>query len=138
MRIFSVLMVLSFLLIAGIETGDLHAQWVKDGVSVTSNQYPRFHRMIPDGAGGAIVVWTDSPSYHLDVQRIDIDGYVQWTVDGVAVCTASSAQHKPALMLDGLGSAIITWTDNRVGARGIYAQKVTELHGLKPVASDLV
>ena len=43
----------------------------------------------------------------------------------VPVCTATGGQVSPAMVSDGAGGAIITWSDNRSGDSGdIYAQRV--------------
>ncbi|MBA7532249.1 hypothetical protein ES705_24475 [subsurface metagenome] len=44
---------------------------------------------------------------------------VRWTVDGVAISTASGAQYEPTITSDGDGGAIITWYDS-----DIYAQRI--------------
>jgi len=51
---------------------------------------------------------------------------VQWTADGVALCTAAGDQFGPTFVSDGLGGAIATWTDERNGSANgdIYAQRV--------------
>lgn len=47
----------------------------------------------------------------------------QWVQDGVAVCQASGGEYLPQLVSDGLGGAIITWTDYRSNM-DIYAQRI--------------
>ena len=51
-------------------------------------------------------------------------GAVQWTADGVAICSAYGNQNYPRITSDGLGGAVITWDDSRSGAinTDIYAQ----------------
>jgi hypothetical protein len=83
---------------------------------------------ISDGAGGAIIAWTDQRSLaYMDIyaQRISADGKVLWTADGVAVCTALYDQDEPALVSDGAGGAIIAWHDARSMNYDIYAQRVS-------------
>ncbi len=80
-----------------------------------------------DGVGGAILVWEDWRSIGRDVyaQRIDSNGNVQWTVGGVAICTAGNIQWLPQITSDGVGGAIITWIDYRSGLTyDIYAQRI--------------
>jgi hypothetical protein len=51
---------------------------------------------------------------------------VQWTTDGIAVCTASDDQVTPTIASDGSGGAIITWLDFRSSSDyDIYAQQVS-------------
>lgn len=81
-----------------------------------------------DGSGGAIIVWPDyrsGSSSDIYVQRVDASGVVQWTMDGVVICTASNNQGSQQIVTDGLGGAIIIWADKRTGSDyDIYAQRV--------------
>jgi len=88
-----------------------------------------------DGSGGAIVVWEDTRNGYPDIyaQRVDDSGEVQWTENGVAICTAPSYQYKPTIASDGSGGAFITWYDKRNSTiddnpitpnYDIYAQRV--------------
>ncbi len=82
---------------------------------------------VSDGAGGAIVTWHDERSGNQDIyaQRISVDGTVQWTADGVALCTATGEQEGPTITSDGAGGAIVTWHDERSGNGDIYAQRIS-------------
>lgn len=81
---------------------------------------------------GAIVVWEDSRLGNTDIyaQAIDADGNVQWTAQGIAVCTDFAAQSSPTMVTDGIGffgnpkGAIIAWEDTRDDQGDIYAQHV--------------
>jgi hypothetical protein len=103
-------------------------RWTIGGVALcvaaNAQQSPA---IAPDGAGGAIVAWQDFRSgidYDIYVQRVDASGNPQWTVDGVALCSASGQQVSPAIVSDGAGGAIVTWQDLRGGNNDIYAQRV--------------
>jgi len=103
------------------------AQWTADGVPIctaTSGQYTP--KIMPDGAGGAIVTWYDSRSGNNDIyaQRVNAAGAVQWTANGVALCTAAGDQQSPEIVSDGMSGAIVTWYDSRSGSTDIYAQRV--------------
>ncbi len=93
--------------------------------TATGDQYSP--AIVPDGSGGAIVTWSDNRSGNYDIyaQRVSAAGAVQWAADGVALCTAASAQVYPMTVSDGAGGAIVTWYDYRSGNYGIYAQKVS-------------
>jgi hypothetical protein len=117
-----------FFILSSIE---ISAQWTSNPVlntsisSATGNQAVR--GVISDGSGGEIFVWTDERSGTRDiyVQKTNSSGVVQWTTNGLAVCTASNAQQNPTLTSDGLGGAIIAWEDSRNGTtQKIYAQRV--------------
>jgi len=81
---------------------------------------------VPDGAGGAIVVWVDNRTEEGDLyaQRFDQGGAVAsgWPRDGVPVCVARGSQYQPATVGDSAGGAIVVWTDYRSGRGDIYAQ----------------
>ncbi len=90
-----------------------------------------------DGNGGAIITWLDfrgGAFYDIYAQRIDADGVIRWTSDGVAICTASGDQSFQTITPDGIGGAIITWQDNRT-VNGLYAQRINGA-GVTQWASD--
>ncbi len=104
--------------------------WAADGVLVctaTGNQH--FPTLVSDGAGGAIVTWTDYRDgivSDIFAQRVNASGSRQWTADGVAICTAASDQLSPMIASDGAGGAIVTWADFRSSSTGdIYAQRAS-------------
>lgn len=85
--------------------------------------------IVSDGSGGAFITWYDyrGGAINADIyaQRINAGGTVQWTCDGVAICTATNNQQYPTIAADGSGGAIITWQDNRNGSNpDIYAQRI--------------
>jgi hypothetical protein len=103
-------------------------QWMTDGVPVCTTTGSQTNcEVVPDGSGGAIVVW---PDYRLGsisdiyAQRIDGTGAALWTTNGVVVCDAPESQSYPRLIADGAGGAIITWADGRSPEDGIYAQRI--------------
>lgn len=103
------------------------ARWTAGGVSIcaaTGDQYEP--KIIADGSGGAIVTWSDFRGAAFDIyaQRVDSLGAPKWLLNGVAICTATDFQSDPALVSDGNGGAIITWSDARSGVDRIYAQRV--------------
>ena len=105
------------------------AQWTTDGVAVcTADPHGQYSQtIIADGAGGAIIAWRDSRGDMGDIyaQRISSAGAVQWTFDGVALCTAMDNQQVPAIVADGTGGAIVAWVDPRAGSSDIYAQRIS-------------
>ena len=83
--------------------------------------------LIADGAGGAIVVWTDNRTGEADVyvQRLNSAGSAQWTVNGVALCTATNTQILSSMLSDGAGGAIVAWQDARSGSHwDVYARRI--------------
>ncbi|MGD1047795.1 MAG: FlgD immunoglobulin-like domain containing protein [Candidatus Krumholzibacteriaceae bacterium] len=127
--------------------GDIYAQrvnasgavqWTVDGVGLcTAAGNQGTPAIASDGAGGAIVTWDDARSEDYDIyaQYVDASGAVQWTMNGVGLCTATGDQELPAIVSDGAGGAIVTWEDMRSGNFDIYAQRVSQ--GLAPVATLL-
>lgn len=104
-------------------------QWNGSGVAictVAGSQDPR-PTIVSDGVGGAIITWNDyrSGNYDIYAQRINASGVVQWTANGVAICTAANTQLFPTITSDNAGGAIVAWTDNRSGANHIYAQRIS-------------
>ncbi len=105
--------------------GDIYTQridgsgmilWNAAGVplctAASTQEYPV---ILSDNAGGAIVAWHDFRSGSSDIyaQRVDGTGAVQWTADGVAVCTVAGNQYYPAMTTNGSGGAIVVWEDWR-------------------------
>lgn len=84
--------------------------------------------LIPDGAGGCLMVWTDGRNfggpigYDVYAHHVLATGLVDpaWTVNGNAVCSANGDQGPSQLVPDGSGGAIAYWTDDRGGAVGPY------------------
>lgn len=104
-----------------------HAEWMPNGIPLChrdANQYVPF--MASDGAGGFVVVWQDFRNGDGDVyaQKVNASGDVQWTADGVAVCTAAAAQSANGLVADGTGGTILVWVDARSGSYDLYAQRL--------------
>jgi FlgD Ig-like domain len=111
--------------------------WTTNGVAICTasddQEYPAFitgviPEVISDGAGGAIMTWQDhrnGTDYDIYAQRVDASGAVQWTTNGVALCTAARDQLDPTMVSDGAGGAIITWVDYRqLSHEEIYAQRI--------------
>ena len=103
------------------------AQWQPGGVIVSAA--PNDQTQIaatPDGLGGAILAWYDTRNGTTSIyaRRLNSSGVPQWTVDGVAICTAANTQDHPEITTDGAGGAIITWQDLRAGNLNIYARRV--------------
>ncbi len=88
--------------------------------------------MTPDGAGGAIVAWTDhrgGPAADIYAGRIDALGNLLWTPNGVPVCTDASNQSAPAIASDGVGGVVVAWEDSRFGHGSIFAQRLKAANG---------
>src|SRR5262245_16726846 len=103
-------------------------QWMADGVAVcTAETNQQLPAMVSDGAGGAIVAWTDGRNESgsdIYAQRINSSGVAVWTANGVALCAADSIQELPVIVSDGAGGATVTWSDRRSGEFDVYAQRI--------------
>jgi predicted lipoprotein with Yx(FWY)xxD motif len=98
------------------------AQWTDNGVALcTAVDTQTEPLIISDGAGGAVITWTDgragsaSLEWDIYVQKVNASGVPQWAADGVALCTVAKRQWLPAIATDGAGGAIVTWVDQRNG-----------------------
>ena len=84
--------------------------------------------MVPDGAGGVILAWSDSRNLNQDIyaHHILASGVVDpaWPANGRALCIQASNQNAPSIVSDGAGGAIVAWHDNRFGDQRPFAQHV--------------
>lgn len=74
---------------------------------------------IPDGLGGAFVVWDDARTSSSDLniyaQRVTSSGTLLATTDGVSISTAANNQRTPSLVISENNSVIISFNDSRNG-----------------------
>jgi hypothetical protein len=124
-----------------LASGAVDPAWPADGRALCSalgNQEGLL--IVSDGAGGAIVAWTDSRSGVADpgifAQHVLSTGLVdpRWPADGLAVCAIPGQQEFPAMTVDGSGGALLTWDDNRAGAIGfdVFAEHVLNAGTVDP------
>lgn len=106
------------------------AQWVGNGVILcTDGTDQALPRATADGAGGAIVTWTDYrfgiSDLDIFAQRVNAAGTIQWGASGEFVCGAALNQDYHQIVSDGAGGAIIAWGDFRNSINyDIYAQRM--------------
>lgn len=88
-------------------------------------------KMASDGSGGVIVTWKDArtptPANNKDIyaQRINASGQIQWPANGIPVKTGTAYEHLPYIVSDGVGGAIIAWTElSNTPPFGAYAQRI--------------
>lgn len=84
--------------------------------------------MVPDGSGGAIMVWEDYRFGFYSLifgQRVNALGVVQWQVNGKAICPVAGSQYGARVFYDGSYRIYVTWTDKRSTNPGTYAQCLT-------------
>ncbi|UCH84754.1 MAG: T9SS type A sorting domain-containing protein [Candidatus Latescibacterota bacterium] len=105
----------------------IHAQWVEDGVPVTT-LFGSSEKaiVVSDDAGGAIIFWQEwvSTDHDIFAQRIDAYGRTLWTTNGVIVCDEPQSQTIPFAMADGNGGAWVVWLDWRNLNYDIYINHI--------------
>lgn len=105
-------------------------QWAANGVALCTAMDDQVElAIVTDGAGGAIVAWTDlrkGTEADLHAQRVNAAGVPQWTANGVAVAAQARDQYGARLVSDGSTGAFVTWNDTRVfGRQDVYAARIT-------------
>jgi predicted lipoprotein with Yx(FWY)xxD motif len=102
--------------------------WDPDGIPVcvyTGNQDAM--NIISNGDGTFILAWYDrraGSNPDIYAQKIDTTGALYWDEDGMPVCTDPAGQYKPIIVSDGMGGAIIAWSDQRYGNYDVYGQRL--------------
>ena len=117
-------------------------QWGSNGVVICAADNNQTNPvMVNDGKGGAFIAWLDSRNasdfYDIYAQSINASGIVQWTNNGVAICTTDSNKQMLAITRDGVGGTIIAWNDNRKGNYDIYAQRVNAAGAVQLAANGV-
>jgi hypothetical protein len=89
--------------------------WTANGVGIAIASGDQGEpALLPDGAGGAFVTWSDCRNCGtngLDIyaQHLNSAGVAQWTANGVVVTDATGQQTTPNLISDGSGGIIVAW-----------------------------
>jgi hypothetical protein len=80
-----------------------------------------------DGTGGAIIVWTDSRTvtWEIYAQRIDPDGTMMWTANGVNLSPGHTFAWVPKAVADEAGGAIVGWGSYLGTGYGVFMQRVS-------------
>jgi predicted lipoprotein with Yx(FWY)xxD motif len=108
---------------------DGNAVWGTDGIPICTQDSNYNPIIVSDGIGGAIISWQSyrgSATADIYAQLVNSSGIVQWTNNGVPVCTVVFEQDTISMISDGLGGAILTWQDYRsnIGLADFYAQRI--------------
>lgn len=118
-------------------SGTVPPEWPENGLPVkVSTGGQRQLTVDTDGAGGAIIGWTDDSNLggtlnDIYIQRLTMDGQIAWDTSGVAVCDTLQHQHSPKLCPDGSGGAYIVWEDERSDTGGdLFFQRILS-NGIK-------
>ena len=136
-------------LVLGDFTPDIYAQrltaegrplWNPDGLIITPQPHSQATpSIVTDGHGGLIMASISyAPVYYgklvdinVDAQRLDGEGRVLWTMQGIPISHAPYSQLNPLLLGDGDGGAIVAWLDRRTGLLptghyDLYAQRIAD------------
>jgi len=114
------------------------AAWGSVGATICGNAWDQLEpSIVPDGYGGAIVVWWDYRSGNVDIygQRIDSDSEGLWAVDGTPLCDEASMQYNVQSVQDGSGGVFLVWHDARVDFSDVFAQRV-DIYGDRLWSAD--
>ena len=110
--------------------------WTSGSVSLAPEpagdlQYPPYQLhpdLVGDGAGGAIVAWSDERDHGMDediyAQRVGPDGNPLWPLSGVAIARGPATQNHMRLASDGAGGALIVWPNSWHSDMDLYAQRI--------------
>ncbi len=126
-----------------ISTGGA-VQWTTNGVATCTMATDQLKPDIcSDGAAGVIITWTDFRSttdFNIYAQRQGPAGAIVWTVDGIVMNNnVAYEQTDPKIISDGVGGAIISWTDYRTGITAdIYAQRVNSTGAVQWTATGII
>lgn len=119
-------------------------QWTTNGVATCTMGTDQLKPDISsDGAGGVIIAWSDyrsSTDFNIYAQRQGPSGAIVWAVDGVVMNNnVAYAQTDPKIVSDGMGGAILSWTDYRTGTTAdIYAQRVNSTGAVQWTATGVI
>jgi hypothetical protein len=110
--------------------GSVNINWPANGIAVCTAAGDQLNvRVVSESSGGVIVAWQDTRTGTGDIyaQHVVASGAVDalWSVNGVAICSATGTQVNPVAVSDGSGGAIIAWLDFRSGTTSdVYAQHI--------------
>lgn len=116
--------------------------WPADGVPVCTADFDQSGpHLCSDGAGGAIIAWTDltpgASTWDIYANHIDGAGHTAagWpaaSTRGVPICTADEHQTGVRIVDDGAGGAFIAWTDERYGGADLVVQHLMQSGSADP------
>jgi hypothetical protein len=103
--------------------------WAEGGVPIcTAGNHQRYPKIRSDGAGGAVIFWSDyrnNTDYDAYAQRVDASGDTLWAADGVPICTLPGDQIVDGMVTEDTGVTTVFWRDERSGSDlDIYAQRI--------------
>ena len=122
-----------------LASGRVDPGWPADGAALCTAPGPQTSpKIASDGAGGAIVTWTDfrlgGANADVFAQHLLSSGAVDpvWPADGRPVALVAGTQFDPTIVADGSRGAIVAWSDARDGQFDIYAQRLLGSGAIAP------
>lgn len=106
------------------------AKWTTDGAPACTDPADQSTpSVVSDMNGGVIVAWSDWRSgieRDLYAQRLDANGNILWTTNGVVVSNKVQREHNERMISDGMGGAIIIFEqqNNSTYNWEIWAQRI--------------
>ncbi len=101
--------------------------WAADGIAISDNSvYDYSINMLPDGSGGAFLVWIAGIGGDIYAQHINPDGTALWASGGVLVVTGFQDKRNMTAAPDGLGGIFVSWEDWRdaSGYPSVFVQRI--------------
>jgi len=101
--------------------------WSDSGIVVTQVEaLVQGPRLIPDGSGGVVPVWSESVAWWtIKAQRIDSAGQILWPQNGVELCDSVASDGDFRITADGTGGAFAFYSlGSQPGEGGLFAQRV--------------
>lgn len=101
--------------------GEVAPGWLVDGIPICTEPEAQWYpALAADGAGGAVIAWSDVRNASMSgadiyAQRVTQTGQIAsgWIPDGLPVCTAEGNQILPKALPARQGGAIFIWEDAR-------------------------
>jgi hypothetical protein len=102
--------------------------WQNDGIAVARTLGQQFYpQVVADNVGGAVIVWEDNRTglgYDIYAQRVNANGILAWSPNGLPVCTSTGYQYTPQIINQD-NFFIVAWEDKRGNDFDIYAQRLS-------------
>src|SRR5262249_47601394 len=97
-------------------------------------QDQKFPEIVEDGAGGAVVAWSDERNNvdfrpDLYAQRVSSTGAIMLPPNRGPVIVTPGLQMSHQIAADGAGGAYVAWEDNRAGNLDLFAQHLDPVSG---------
>lgn len=103
--------------------------WTADGVPVCRAAGDQVApQLVRSDGGTVIVVWEDRRvTGETYAQRLSAAGAQLWDSSGVALSNAAAPRFEPVAASDGVGGAIVVWTQQAAGGYDVVAQRVADI-----------